>query len=189
MAEREPFVPMLVRGDTVRALVVGYGAVGRRKAGKILAGGGAVLALDPAASPERSGRLEVRRMPYSPADLAGCSHVLACTGDPALNARIAADAAAAGLPANDATGSAGSTFVLPAALAGPNFALYFTGLGANPSAALFLKRLVEGALDLDAVARHVARLDAARAAGDGAELDRLARDFDAEEFLNASARG
>lgn len=183
MAEREGYIPMLLRGAAVRALVVGYGPVGRRKAGKILAGGGSVVAVDPAAEPLAAERLAVRRKGYGPADLAGITHVFACTADPALNARVAEDAAAAGLPANSSTDPATCAFVLPASTARRNFSLLFSGAGRNPSAAMFLKRLAERSFDLEAIERHIDRMDAARASGDREELDRLAGSFDPKEFM------
>lgn len=92
----------MVDGSRLRALVVGGGPVGERKALALLAAGARVRLVAPtvtpalaaAADPARSdsARLTIERREYRDGDIADAMVVVAATASPGVNARIAADA-------------------------------------------------------------------------------------------------
>jgi siroheme synthase-like protein len=94
--------PILLDGERVSALVVGGGAVAHRKALGLLDSGATVRLV--AVRIGAAVRVAARRYPrltlvergYVPADIGAATLVVAATDSRAVNARIAADAAAAG---------------------------------------------------------------------------------------------
>jgi len=85
------------------AVVVGGGSVGLRRARSLVEAGAQVtLVAEALAEAEAPEGVRLLRRAYQPGDLAGAAVVFACTNDRALNARIAADARAAGALANAA---------------------------------------------------------------------------------------
>ena len=70
------------------ALVVGLGAVGRRKAAGLLAAGARVVGVDPSPAVVVPPRIEVRAEPYRAAHLDGASLAFA-TATPEVNANLA----------------------------------------------------------------------------------------------------
>ncbi|HEX4726448.1 MAG TPA: uroporphyrinogen-III C-methyltransferase [Jatrophihabitans sp.] len=75
-----------------RAVVVGGGRVGARRAHGLATAGADVLVIAPVTELD-SGGFQVLRRPYRTGDLAGAWFVVAATDDPAVNAWVAADAA------------------------------------------------------------------------------------------------
>jgi len=94
--------PLMLDGAQLRALVVGGGAVALRKTRGLRAAGASVRvvapALDDALAALAAGdaMVSAARRPYAPGDIADAALVVAATGDRAVNARVAADARAAG---------------------------------------------------------------------------------------------
>lgn len=98
--------PLMIDGSRLRALVVGGGAVGARKAAALLGAGAHVRVIAPEVSPglaeaaerlERSGgeaSLTIERREYRRGDIADAMIVVAATASPAVNAQVAADAEA-----------------------------------------------------------------------------------------------
>ena len=86
--------PVMLKLDGKRALVVGSGAIGLRKANALLDAGASVQLIlganqtPPAATPG----LSAIEGDYDPAHLDGISLVFSCTDDPAINAQVARDA-------------------------------------------------------------------------------------------------
>lgn len=116
-----PIVLTQIRG--ARAVVVGGGPVGERKVHGLLAVGADVLLVSPAATPAlqarvEGGEIEWQRRPYRPGDLEGALLALAATNRRALNARVAAEAAARGILCNVADAPAEGDFHLPAVYRG-----------------------------------------------------------------------
>ena len=94
-------------------VVIGGGAVGRRKVEGLLAAEASVRVVDPSAA-DWPDTVEYVAEPYDLRHLQGASLAFACTGDAALNARIAADAKAAGIIVNVADDPAACDFTVPA---------------------------------------------------------------------------
>jgi precorrin-2 dehydrogenase/sirohydrochlorin ferrochelatase len=94
--------PVLLDGERVTALVVGGGAVAHRKAVALLESGATVrlIALRIGSALRDAGprypRLALVERGYAPTDIGPATLVVAATDSRALNARIAADAAALG---------------------------------------------------------------------------------------------
>lgn len=132
-----------VRGR--RVVVVGGGAVGARKARSLLEAGAAVTLVDPQAGQAVEGAAIIRQ-PYRPEQLTGAMLVFACTGDRAINARIAADARAAGALVNAADQPQDCDFYLPAVVADREVIVAIGTGGAAPALAADLKRTLARAL-------------------------------------------
>jgi siroheme synthase-like protein len=99
--------PLFVQLEGRRCLVVGGGAVARRKAEGLLEAGALVLAVSPEFSPgfedlawQHRQRLLLERQPYAPRDLSGLALVIAATDSTAVNAAVAEDARRAGVWVN-----------------------------------------------------------------------------------------
>jgi len=112
--------PIMLNLAGRRAVVVGAGAVGRRKAAELVDAGAEVRLIDPeqaeADEDERLGPVERIGQAYRPELLTGALLVLACTDDRTLNARIAADARARGILVNAADEPDSCDFLMPAVL-------------------------------------------------------------------------
>ena len=94
-------LPIALNGERLRALVVGAGAVGSRKALALLEAGAHVRVVAPEiteqlASAKAGNRLELHHQPYGADVIGDATIVIAATGSRALNVRIAADARARG---------------------------------------------------------------------------------------------
>lgn len=89
--------PIALNGHRLRALVVGGGAVGTRKALALLEAGADVRVVAPEISPELAkveaeNRLSVLRAPYAPDALGDATVVIAATSSRDVNSLVAADA-------------------------------------------------------------------------------------------------
>ena len=96
--------PLMIDGSRLRALVVGGGPVGERKATALIASGARVRVIAPTVTaglvdaerrhPVQSGQpgLTILRREYARGDIADAMIVVAATGSPAINAQVAADA-------------------------------------------------------------------------------------------------
>jgi glutamyl-tRNA reductase len=166
--------PIMLSGSGLRAVVVGGGHVGLRKARALLRAGAAVTMIDAgrpgeglpsrraAGQTSRSvadsmaatvakargngEALRVLRRAYEPSMLAGARLVLACTNDRDANRRIAADARAAGALVNVADQPDDCDFFLPAVVADGNVVIAVGTGGLSPALAASLKRGVAAAL-------------------------------------------
>ena len=89
--------PIALNGQRLRALVVGGGSVGTRKAVALLDAGADVRVVAPEISTqlaqlEAQNRLAVLRAPYGPDVLGDATVVIAATGSRDVNSTVAADA-------------------------------------------------------------------------------------------------
>lgn len=94
-------LPIALNGEHLRALVVGGGSVGTRKALALLEAGARVRVVAPEISAQlakaKAGeRLVVELEPYGPDSLADSTIVIAATNSRAVNSRVAADARSRG---------------------------------------------------------------------------------------------
>ena len=94
--------PLLLDGTRIRALVVGGGQVAHRKTIPLLESGAAVRVVAPRMcgslreTAHRCARLTLIERPYEKADIGTETVVVAATDSRAVNAQVAADAAASG---------------------------------------------------------------------------------------------
>lgn len=90
--------PLMIDGTTLKALVVGAGAVALRKTRALVDAGATVRVVapdvDPAFDELPAARVAVVRRPYAPADIGDATLVIAATSSRDVNARIARDARA-----------------------------------------------------------------------------------------------
>lgn len=92
-------IAIVVHADRVRVLVVGAGRVAERKAMAFAERGASVRVIAPRAEASlrdaaATGTLDLTLRAYQPGDIADAELVIAATDDRAVNARVAADAAA-----------------------------------------------------------------------------------------------
>jgi uroporphyrin-III C-methyltransferase/precorrin-2 dehydrogenase/sirohydrochlorin ferrochelatase len=98
-----------------RAVVVGGGAVALRRARGLLEAGALVHVVAPSVLPELAAAdVVVHRRAYADGDLARAWVAHACTGDPAVNAAVAAEAERRQVPCARADAAAGGTARTPA---------------------------------------------------------------------------
>lgn len=131
-------VTLLLEGRS--CLVVGGGRVAARKAAGLVAAGGRVRVVATAVGPAvRDLGVPYEERPFRPGDVAGNWLVIAATGDPAVNAQVAAEAAAAGVWVNAADDPPSCSVTLPAVLRrGPVTVAVSTG-GRSPALAAALR--------------------------------------------------
>ena len=144
--------PIMLAGEGLRAVVVGGGPVGLRKAKALLRAGAEVTLVDPrpfaetAGNPKHRSNLRVVAEPYRRSRLRGARLVMACTNDRELNRRIAADARAAGALVNAADQPEGCDFFLPAIVRDGDVVVAIGTGGAAPALAGTLKRRLRAAM-------------------------------------------
>jgi len=107
-----PPYPVGLRLGGRRVVVVGGGHVAQRRVPRLLAAGAEVVVVSPVCTPAveglaGAGEIDWQARGYRDGDLEGAWYALAATGDPAVNARVCADAEAQRtfcVRADDATG-------------------------------------------------------------------------------------
>ncbi len=134
--------PLFLDLSRLRCLVVGAGAVGRRKiAGLLDAGARDVLVLDPGNPSDLpdhpSLRFEARA--FRPEDLAGRGLVFAATGSRQANAAVTAACAEAGVLCNCADAPHEGNCAVPASARMENLAVAVSTGGAGPAYAALLR--------------------------------------------------
>ena len=137
-----PIVLIGLRGAL--AVVVGGGAVGERKVRGLLAAGAAVRLISPQATAQlaawaAAGLVVWERRPYAAGDLVGARLAFAATDQRAVNARVAADAAALGLLCNVADAPAEGSFHVPAIYRSDGVTVTVSTAGASPARARLLR--------------------------------------------------
>lgn len=199
--------PLLVDLTDRRCVVIGGGAVGRRKAMGLRAAGARVQLIDPhpPAQADLPAGIEIVARAYRPDDLQGAFLVFAATGDDRLDRAVAAEARLRGalvsLPGEPAAGD----FTLPAVLRRGDLTLTVSTAGRSPALAALLKKQLSDwlpshwATTLEILAalrdKHLAQPEPGHynrqtidrllkaglaelvAAGDGPSIDRLLQDI------------
>ena len=129
-----------LRGKTV--VVVGLGAVGRRKAAGLVEAGARVIGIDPAPV---ELPIEIIAEPYRAEHLEGAS--LAFTAaTPEVNRRVVADARARGIWVNSSSDPSAGDFSLPATWRDGPITLTVSTSGASPALATILRDHASAAL-------------------------------------------
>ena len=166
--------PVFLDVHGVSVLVVGGGPVAARKVAGLAAAGASVrvVAREVSSDLDRDQVDELHQRPYEPGDLDGVRLVVTATGDPEVDAVVAADATAAGIFVNAADQRDDCTFILPAIARNGPLTVAVSTDGASPALA---RRLRDRASELltdvvvDVAAELAARRAAVRAAGGSTE--------------------
>ena len=138
--------PILLDLSGKRAVVIGGGAVGSRKAAALLAAGAAVHVVDPREPLALlSGAVHVCET-YRAEHLAGAAIVFACA-TPEVNARVVVDAKASGVWVNAASSPQEGDFALPAVVRRGEFVLSVSTGGASPALARRVREKLEAEYD------------------------------------------
>jgi precorrin-2 dehydrogenase/sirohydrochlorin ferrochelatase len=133
--------PVVLDLHDVPVLVVGAGPVAARKVQALAAAGAKVrvVATIIGASFDRSAAAEVREQAYRRDDLDGMRLVVTATGDPAVDAAVAADARRAGVWVNAADQPADCDVILPAVARAGRLSIAVSTDGASPALAGWLR--------------------------------------------------
>ncbi len=153
-------LPVMLRLDGRLVVVVGGGAVGRRRALAAHAAGATVRIIDPRPQGASVEGIAVIAQAYRPEHLEGSALVFACAS-PEVNAIVAADAAARGIWVSCATNPDTGDFVLPAMLKRGGLTLAVSTGGASPALARRIRDRFETEFD-PAIAEWVQLLNEMR---------------------------
>lgn len=188
--------PLVLDGAAIEALVVGGGAVAARKARALLAAGArvrivATVASDAVRTLVDDVRCTLAERPYEPGDVGSATLVIAATDRRDVNARVAADARAAGRLANVADDpSAGNCATVAVHRAGD--LVIAVSAGGVPRAAARIRDVLATRFD-DRYGTVVDALGALRrrllASGDRAGWQRALDALVGEEFCSRVERG
>lgn len=145
------YFPFMIEIEDARILIAGGGRSALWKV-KALSGFGADLVVAaPSVLPElrkreQTGEIRILAQPYSPDLLEGTACVVAATGDPEQNRKIAVDCGARGIPCNAVDDPAHSDFIFPAVLRRENYTLAVSTDGKSPLMARKIKERAAEAL-------------------------------------------
>ncbi len=141
-------LPVTLRPDGRHALVVGGGPVAARKTETLASAGYRVFVVTRAIADERLRSLtsphEVAVRAYAATDVAGAALAIAATGDATVDARVVADARAAGVLACDANDPRRGDFHMPATVRRGELTISVDSGGAAPA---FSKRVANELAD------------------------------------------
>ena len=142
------YYPLFLDLGRAKCLVVGAGAVGRRKIGALLeCGVRELVVLDPELAkppflPEHPALVFEARH-FVPEDLAGCALVFAASGSREMNAVVAAACAERGILCNCADAPLEGTCIVPATARAGGMTLALSTGGASPAYARHLREELE----------------------------------------------
>ena len=145
MAEPQFAYPIMLSLEGRPVVVIGGGKVALRKAQALADAGAHVYVVAPSLLPEfaSDARLRCIAEPYAAKHLAGAFLVIAATDDEAVNARVAADARAAGVLVNVVDRPALCDFIVPATVNRGRLVIAISSGGAAPSLARRLRERLE----------------------------------------------
>lgn len=139
------FLPIFLKLNARRCLIVGGGDVALRKASLLAQAGAQLTVVAPELHAEfaRLPAVEHRARRFEPADLDGMTLVIAATDDAAVNQQVSAEAGLHALPVNVVDQPALCSFILPSILDRSPLLVAFSSGGASP----VLARLLRGKLE------------------------------------------
>jgi siroheme synthase-like protein len=137
-----PYFPVFLDLRGKRCVVVGGGAVARRKVAALLEAGAAVTVIAPSATGMPDG-VDIIARPFMPEDLAGAWLVIAATDDAEVNARVAREAEARHILVNVVDMPELCTMILPAVVRRGALRIAISTAGASPTLARALKEELE----------------------------------------------
>ena len=143
-------LPVMLKIEARRCVVVGGGRVACRRAASLLEAGAEVVVISPRVD-SKLVELDVtiHQRGYESGDLDGAFLVVVATNDPQVNSRVGLDAQAAGVLTNRADDPNQGDVVIPAhARHGPVTVAVSTG-GVSAEAASTIRRYLSNALDPD----------------------------------------
>lgn len=134
----ESYYPVMLNVQGRRCLVAGGGPVAQRKVQGLLECGAEVVLVSPAVTPSlaelaRQGMILLLAREYESGDLTGSMLVFALTNQRQVNAKIAEEAARAGIPVNVADEAEEGDFILPAVVRRGPLVLTVSTSGASPA--------------------------------------------------------
>jgi len=143
------YYPVMLDIAKKHCLVVGGGAVGARKARKLLECGARVTIVSTEFCPEltalaRQGDVTLKKRPYRAHELEGMFLVIGATDDEALNRRISEDADRRHMLCNIADRPQACNFILPAIVEQGDLTIAVSTSGKSPAFAKYLRRRLEG---------------------------------------------
>jgi len=144
-------LPIFIKLDGRRCLVVGGGRVAARRVEQLLGAGARVTVAAPDISEpldhlEADGRIEVIGEPFAASMLDGCWLVVAATNDIAVNRSVAIAAEAARIPCNVVDDPAHCSFIMPAIIDRDPITIAISSAGQAPVLARWIKSLIEETL-------------------------------------------
>lgn len=131
--------PIFLRLKGRLCVVVGGGAVGRRKALALSRAGARVRLISPHPPGPGWPPVEYRQRPYQAGDLTGAFLAFAATDDPQVNAAVASEGERGGIPVNVADNPARGDFFLPALLQRGDLAVAVSTGGRSPALAAVVR--------------------------------------------------
>lgn len=140
-----------------RAVVVGLGPVGRRKAASLVACGAEVVGIDPAPLKQPLPGVEHRAEQYHPDHLLGASIGFAAA-TPEVNRRVVDDARRLGVWVSSASEPGSGDFTLPAVWRDGPIVVSVSTSGASPALAASLRDRIAGGLGIGPAASGLAAL-------------------------------
>ncbi len=146
-----PLYPIALKLAGERSLVVGGGAIARRKAQDLLTCGALVHVVSPEWREDfdalgNGGRLSRSTRAFETRDLEGVRVVVAATDDPEVQETVAGEAAARGIPCNVVDVNRLCTFYVPAVLRRGALTVAVTTEGKFPLLAVALRDRIASAL-------------------------------------------
>jgi precorrin-2 dehydrogenase len=142
----EQLYPVNLRVSGHRCLVVGGGAVAAQKVRGLLECGADVIVVAPEVCEDLASLGEavtIHRRSYRSNDLAAMRLIVAATGDPEVQSRIAADARAAGVLVNSADDPDNCDFTLPSRVRQGHVLVTASTSGHSPALSVWLRRQLE----------------------------------------------
>jgi uroporphyrin-III C-methyltransferase / precorrin-2 dehydrogenase / sirohydrochlorin ferrochelatase len=146
------YFPVFLDLHGAPVLIVGGGVIAARKLLLLEQAGASVTVVSPTATAgiaerAKQGGLRLLSRRFEPTDVAGMRIVIAATGEPDVNAAVAAAARAAGIPVNVVDDAALSTFIVPAIVDRSPLVVAISSGGVAPMLARRVRTLIEALLD------------------------------------------